>query len=255
MIDIGNYFFLNKKIVLSRSKKEYQQSTPAWVRLYQFSISGISDMMLLQQMHSFLYTAISEKWNITSFIDKALSRLDEWNTTKNQTDIAALRDQKRLRCLYLTHKQIACGYRLFVENFSEPIYLYAYPAAKFTRQAGAKTKRIDHVKNEGVIKLLSDFDFWCSMNNEEDGGFGYPFMPFGFNSWMRVCLIDREKAESIGIIKPREKLKVPPELREKWCLPLERTEDYYDKKRLAVVEEMKKWGIADVRHKMLLVLT
>ena len=89
------------------------------------------------------------------------------------------------------------------------------------------------------------------MNDENDGGFGNPYSPFGFNSWMTTFDVERDEAEAMGIIAPGERLYVPPAIREKWGLPLLFEEDFNDPERLKVVEELKRWGVWEIREKIL----
>jgi hypothetical protein len=99
-----------------------------------------------------------------------------------------------------------------VDDF-DPYQLQVYPAWEFYRQAGAKeqNKRTDHVKHEGFIRLKTDLPFWLARNRAEIGGFGNPYGPWGFNSWMTTIKVDRERAEDLGLIKPGERLQIPAE--------------------------------------------
>ena len=240
-----------KKIVPSkRTLKEWKRDVPAWIRVYMFFISGITDMNILTNLHSHVCTAVKEGWSMVSFIDKGFDILDNCKNENNKEEIKALYNFERLRNLYETQRDLTYGYNQFVDDFDN-LTLQVFPAYIFTRQAGAKTKRFDHVKHEGVIRLKTDFSFWIEMNNEDDGGFGLPYAPFGFRSWMRSCGVDRETAEKLGLVKPLERLFVSPSTREKWGLPILYKDDLNDPERLKVVEELKRWGVWEIREKIL----
>lgn len=236
-----------------RSLKEWKREVPPWIRVYMFFISGITDMNILTNLHSHVCEAVEDGWSMTSFVDKGFDILDSCINKNNQEEIKALYNIERLRNLYETHLLLSAGYNQFVEDF-EHYSLQIYPACIFMRVAGAKTKRFDHVKHEGVIRLKTDFSFWIEMNNEEDGGFGLPYAPFGFRSWMRRFGEDRETAEKLGLVKPLERLFVSPSTREKWGLPILYKDDLNDPERLKVVEELKRWGVWEIRQKMLEIL-
>lgn len=250
----GTEFLQIKKIVPSkRTLKEWKSEVPSWIRVYMFFISGITDMNILTNLHSHVCTAVKEGWSMVSFIDKGFDILENCKNENNKEEIKALYNIERLRNLYETQRALTYGYNQFVDDF-DFYQLQVYPIFVFYRQAGAKTKRFDHVKNEGVIRLKTDFSFWTEMNNEEDGGFGLPYAPFGFRSWMRCFKEDRETAEKLGLIKPMERLFVSPSTREKWGLPILYKDDLNDPERLKIVDELKKWGVWEIREKMLTIL-
>jgi hypothetical protein len=165
---------------------------------------------------------------VQAFIDHALNMLDDIRLERypgsegrekgqefdDSFDI--LYDMNRLRLIYLTQMQLAAGFRQFVDDF-DPFTLQVFPAWEFVRQPGAKeqNKRTDHVKHEGFIRLKTDLPFWLARNSPEQGGFGNPYGPWGFNSWMRTTPVDRDRAEELGLIKPGERLQIPAEY-EQW---------------------------------------
>lgn len=247
MNDPSCILFENKKLVPSkRSLKDWKKEVPAFIRNYMFFISGVDDMEVLQCMYLLVKEALDEGWSVGKFVDEGLQKLDTFDRSR----VCSLYDIERLRCIYLTQMSLLSGYRNFVDAFDH-YFLQMYPAWEFFRQAGALTKRPDHVKNEGQIHLKTDLDFWISMNDENDGGFGNPYSPFGFNSWMTTLGVERDEAEAMGIIAPGERLYLSPANREKWGLPLLTDDDFNDPERLKVVKELKKWGVWEIREKIL----
>lgn len=199
----------------------------AAVRNTSFFSACVEDERLLGAIQKLVDQAIEEGWSVTAFIDRALTMLDDIRLErypgskgrergqKFDDSFDILYDMNRLRLIYLTQKQLAAGFRLFVDAF-DPFTLQVFPAWEFYRQPGAKEqyKRTDHVKHEGVIRLKTDLPFWLARNRAEIGGFGNPYGPWGFNSWMRTDPVDRERAEELGLIKPGEKLVIPAEYAE-----------------------------------------
>ena len=199
----------------------------AAVRNTSFFSACVEDERLLAAIQKLVDQAVEEGWSVTAFIDRALTMLDDIRLERypgsegrergqefdDSFDI--LYDMNRLRLIYLTQMQLAAGFRQFVEDF-DPFELQVYPAWEFYRQPGAKeqNKRTDHVKHEGFIRLKTDLKFWLARNSPDQGGFGNPYGPWGFNSWMRTYPIDRERAEELGLIKPSELLQIPAEYAE-----------------------------------------
>lgn len=198
----------------------------AAVRNNSFFSACVEDERLLGALQRLVGEAAENGWSVGSFIDEALQLLDAIATDpetvkddKFRESFDILYDVERLRLIYLTQWELSDGYRRFSEAF-EPYKLYAYPAWEFHRQPGAKeeNKRSDHVQHEGEIRLKTDIAYWLDRNRPEIGGFGNPYGPWGFNSWMRELPVRRREAEALGLIQPGEKLTVPPGLAE-WGMP------------------------------------
>lgn len=208
------------------SKTSAEWSTvSAAVRNNSFFSACVEDERLLGGLQELISKALDEGWSVGGFIDEALIMLDNIAADPDveqdeefQKSFEQLYDVERLKLIFVTQRDLSSGYKAFCEAF-DPMQLQAYPAWEFYRQAGAKeeNKRRDHVKHEGVAKLKTDIKFWLARNHPDIGGFGNPYGPWGFYSWMRVRRIPRKKAEELGLIKPGEKVTVPPEYAE-WGL-------------------------------------
>ena len=197
----------------------------AAVRNNAFFSACIEDERLLAALQQLVAKATEEGWSVGLFLDEALQMLDniaaDTSTKKAETfrdNFEQLYNVERLRLIYLTQRELSAGYFNFQNAFS-PYQLYAYPAWKFHRQPGAKeqNKRADHVQHEGEVRLKTDIAYWLDRNRAEIGGFGNPYGPWGFNSWMRELPVRRRDAEAMGLVKRGEKLSIPPALAE-WGL-------------------------------------
>lgn len=194
------------------------QSVSAAVRNTSFFSARIEDERLLAGLQALVDRAVAEGWSVNAFIDEATKMLDDiWLETPNKDEsfeqsFTALYNPNRLRLIYKTQRQLSDGFRQFIEDF-DPYQLQVYPAWEFYRQPGAKeqNKRPDHVRHERVVRLKTDLRFWLARNSPEQGGFANPYGPWGFNSWMRTSPVDRGEAERLGLLKPGERVVIPPE--------------------------------------------
>lgn len=212
----------------------------AAVRNNAFFSATIEDERLLSALQKLVDQALENGWSVGGFIDEALQELDmialdpeKRQDETFQDDFKTLYNSERLRLIYMTQMQLSNGYRLFCEAY-DPYDLKMYPAWKFHRQPGAKEqhKRPDHVQHEGEIRLKTDIEYWLDRNRPEIGGFGNPYGPWGFNSWMREQPVEREQAENLGLLKRGENLSIPPALAE-WNLP-------------QAIQQVGKQGVSDL---------
>ena len=202
----------------SRTTAEWAEVEPA-VRNSAFFSATVEDERLLGAIQALVEKGIEEGWSPASFVDKALQMLENISldpeATKTETfkgDFEKLYDPTRLRLIFRTQSELAHGYKQFQDDFSD-MQLQAYPGWKFVRQPGAKEayKRADHVTTTNFIRLKTDLKFWLRRNRPEIGGFGNPYTPWGFNSWMRTSRVDRETCEKLNLLKPGQRVVVPPE--------------------------------------------
>lgn len=213
----------NLKLYPSSASSAEWSTVSAAVRNTSFFSACVEDERLLGALKKLVEVAAEGNWSPTSFIDRAMSMLENVRLEQAKEGVSEefedsydrLYNQNRLRLIYRTQREMANGYRLFTEAF-EPLELNMYPAWRFVRQAGAKEdqKRPDHVEHEGDIRLKTDIAYWLARNSPDQGGFANPYGPWGFNSWMRTANVERDQAERLGLVKPGERLQVPPEYAE-----------------------------------------
>ena len=128
---------------------------------------------------------------------------------KYHNDIKNIGALARLKLIFKTNVRQSIGAAQW-EASMNPANLKAWPAFRFIRFPGAKTKRLVHVVNEDAVRLKTDFTFWADeMNAASLGGFEVPWPPFGFNSYMDQEPVSREECERLGLLKPGEPLKRP----------------------------------------------
>lgn len=211
----------------AKDSAEWNQVDAA-VRATSFFSACVEDERVLRGLQGMVQAAMEEGMSMQEFVTEALNMLDfirleapEGEEEKKvfKYSIDTLYSPERLRLIYRTQEQLAHGYAAFCEAY-EKDWLDEFPAWEFVRQPGAKEdqKRPDHVAHEGDIRLKTDIQYWLDRNSFDQGGFGNPYGPWGYNSWMRTYDVDRETCELLGLLKPGERVKPPKELAN-WNLP------------------------------------
>ena len=204
---------------------EWAEVEPA-VRNNAFFSACVEDERVLAALKKLVDEALAEGLSPQEFVRRALVMLEAIRLTPPEDgaereifeeSVEILYDPERLRLILRTQEQMASGYAAFCKAF-ERVHLLLNPGWRFVRQPGAKTKREDHVKHEGAVRLKTDWQFWLARNDPAFGGFGNPYAPFGFNSWMRTFPVSREECEKLGLLKPGETVTIPDALFN-WNLP------------------------------------
>jgi hypothetical protein len=117
----------------------------------------------------------------------------------------------RLQLVFTTNIEQAQEFAYWQQRIQDEDYLNRYPAAEFIRRPGGNPEyfRPLHIENTGQIRRWDDWEFWLRMNSREIGGFSVPWGPWGFNSYMAQIPVRRAKAESLGLVRKGERIKVP----------------------------------------------
>jgi len=124
-------------------------------------------------------------------------------------DAGTLKDitsAKRLGLIFNVQTQQAHDFGYWQQGQDADV-LNEFPAQRFIRDVEVSKPRAIHAQNEGVVRLKTDVAFWRAMNSPQIGGFDVPWGPWGFNSGMGVEDVDRQEAESLGLIEPGQKIK------------------------------------------------
>jgi hypothetical protein len=111
--------------------------------------------------------------------------------------IKDVRSQRRLELIFDTNVQQAQDFGYWKQG-QDPDILDAFPAQRFIRVRTVAAPRKYHEAAIGTVRLKSDRDFWISLNPD----FGLPYGPWGFGSGCDVEDVDRDEAESLGLITP-----------------------------------------------------
>lgn len=214
---------LSRKVVASSVSSEDWAALPASFRQGAFFSAKVEEARLLQRMKELLEefmrgdteevtlrngqkSSVKKVQGKSDFIRKVRAFMDAEGISKpgqyrqEADEVGNIGARSRLSLIFDVQTRSAYAQARFERGMTTEA-LSAYPAARFVRYPGAKTKRLTHVANEGVVRLKTDFDFWAlEMNSRELGGFEVPWAPYGFNSYMDTQEVSREEAMRLGII-------------------------------------------------------
>ena len=123
--------------------------------------------------------------------------------------ITSLVSNARLKLILVTNVEQSQEFSSWAVRVGNQNYLNAFPAARFVRRPGAIDPRAKHVAAEGEVRRWDDFAFWLQQNSEDIGGFGVPWGPWGFNSYMTQVPVGRVEAIRLGLIRTNEVVRVP----------------------------------------------
>jgi len=140
-------------------------------------------------------------------ISEGLATPSDFKNESIQNVISA----SRLKLIFNTNTAQAQDFAIYQSRVADPVRINRFPAAEFIRTPGAKVPRTLHVANEGAVRRYDDLAFWLAQNSADIGGFGVPWGPWGFNSFMTTFPVSRARAEKLGLVKPGEKI-MPPDL-------------------------------------------
>lgn len=192
----------------------------AEVRTGAFFSARIEDVHYLDGLRQFVQQGIDEGLTEGEFIYRVRAwlesnahslgedytapsvRLDAWEreeVVKYERSVRNIDSLARLRLIFRTQAEMCAGVTEWRRGMEDE-QVQLFPAWRFIRRPGAKTFRADHVEHEDAVRLKTDLAFWIARNNPEFGGFGNPWPPFGFNSWMWIVPVSRSECESLGLI-------------------------------------------------------
>ena len=220
-----------------RTAAEWAELAPE-MRAGKFFLACVEDERLLLDMHKLVDACMQEGVSEDEFIHRAFLMLGEitdpltgrpyYDPARQMEEmtpeeriaydnsVTHLDSRARLKLIYRTQRELAAGYAQW-QNALEPNNLRRFPAWRFVRQPGARTKRPDHVEHENEVRLISDTAYWLARNSPDQGGFNQPFPPFGYNSWMRVERVSRKEAIKLGLLAKDEEPTPPPDAH-RWSL-------------------------------------
>lgn len=138
-------------------------------------------------------------------IQEGLATEDDYADQRIQNVVS----NARLQLIYNTNLEQAATFAAWQVQMRDPYELNRRPAARFFRRSGAIVKRPRHVAAEGEVRRWDDFAFWMFQNAADIGGFGVPWGPFGFNSYMVQEPVSRAEAERLGLVQKGEVVPVP----------------------------------------------
>ena len=239
--------FLRKKIVpysqLSRVNAQFSADS--------FFSAGVESEVILAKMKTMIADYLAQSRNEngtlkvgsdTDFVHWMRRWFESQGLLTNPSDdsMSNITAPTRLRLIFDTQVAMAYGQARYEREMS-PSSLERYPYWRFIRIPGAKVKRPLHAQNEGRVELKTS-PFWVEMNDPSIGGFGLPYAPFGFNSYMDTEEVSVAEARELGLPIP-QKPQDPEQERKKIDRAKSSLIGLPPDVRKALIERMKKRGI------------
>lgn len=164
-------------------------------------------------------------------------------------EITNIAGAERLKLVFNTNIQQANQLATWQSHVQDADYLNRNPAARFVRMPGATTTRPRHVEAEGQVRRWDDFTFWLYQNAPEIGGFGVPWGPWGFNSYMTQEPVKRAEAERLGLVRPGEILR-PIDARRWGIAPSQKMLNHAKANLRDIPPTIRKEGIKELRDQL-----
>ena len=220
------------------SAEEWSRVLPR-LRRGAFFSARVEEAKLLDGLRQFVDAAIAEGWSTQQFLNATRKWLRETRDdlgipyggeaerreTMNEGELWAYENSvrnidsiARLKLILRTQTENAAGYRQFQDDFT-PDELYIRPGWRFVRRPGAKTFRADHVEHENEVRLKTDTAYWLARNDPSFGGFGNPYGPWGYNSWMWTEPVSRAECIALGLLAQGENPAPAARMRTEWGAP------------------------------------
>jgi hypothetical protein len=109
--------------------------------------------------------------------------------------------EKRLGLIFNVQNQQADDYGYWRQGM-DPDVLNEFPAQRFIRVQEVKVERKSHIPHENQVYLKTD-PIWATVINKD---FGVPWGPWGWGCGHDVEDVDRDEAESLGLVKAGQEL-------------------------------------------------
>ena len=216
-----------RRIVPSAAtSREWAQEALA-IRERSFFSSRIESARLLQSMRDYLDDYLVEDRAIESHgglrahgrsefvanmreiaIREGLGRIDpatgQISPHIRESDLQDIRSIARLELIFDTQTESAHEYGYWQQG-NDPAILDVFPAQRFIRLRPVLTPRPYHEAALGQVRLKDDIPYWLSLNRD----FGVPWGPWGFNSGCGVEDVDRTEAQTLGLLKKNQQIRLP----------------------------------------------
>jgi hypothetical protein len=197
-----------KQLLPTELRSDLLSELPAEIRERALFSAGVTNAEVLQKVDDGVRQILSGE-KTESQVREMLKHL---SVIANDEELS---NDGRLNLVINTNSDMARGYG-FWKQAQVPEILDEYPAYEFYRaedrkeprdwpdrweEAGGQFYPGDSDYPEGRMIALKNDPIW-----EEISAFGLPYAPFDFNSGMDVRDIDRDEAESLGLIDPEDKI-------------------------------------------------
>ena len=131
-----------------------------------------------------------------AFVDQMQARLAAMGVQRGDGGIRDITSEARLKLIFDIKTQQAGDYGYWRQGM-DPDVLNEFPAMRFIRVKSVKEPRLAHEGYEDQVFLKTDPIWWRVINKD----FGVPWGPWGWGCGHDVEDVDRDEAQSLGLIK------------------------------------------------------
>lgn len=215
--------FANKVLVTSPMKSSEWQDVPVELRSRAFFSSQVESAQFLQRakdsIGDFLAnnrieaedgTTMLKTGSRAGFVDQMQQFLAANGVERQEGGLTDITSEPRLSLMFNTQVRQADDYGWWKTGLDFDV-LNEFPAQRFIRVRDVKEPRTSHARYEDQVYLKTD-PIWAEQINED---FGLPFGPWGWGCGHDVEDVDRDKAQSLGLLDTDELVNPRPMLM-KW---------------------------------------
>jgi hypothetical protein len=140
-----------------------------------------------------------------AFIDQMQKFLQGEGVVRSDGGLTDITSGRRLGLIFDTKVQQAGDFGYWRQGL-DPDVLNEFPAMRFIRVKDVREPRQSHERYQDQVYLKTD-PIWALVINQD---FGVPWGPWGWGCGHDVEDVDRDEAESLGLIKRGEKISPAP---------------------------------------------
>ena len=143
-----------------------------------------------------------------AFVDKMQKFLQGEGVVRSDGGLTDITSGRRLGLIFDTKVQQSGDYGCWRQGM-DPDVLDAFPAMRFIRVKDVKEPRQSHEQYQDQVYLKTD-PIWALVINAD---FRTPYGPWGWGCGHETEDVDRDEAESLGLVKPGDKISPAPMLK------------------------------------------
>ena len=206
--------FANRVLVGSPMKSSEWNDVPAELRARAFFSSQVEDLRFLQRgrdaITDFLASNRNENGTLKTgsradFVKQMQDFLGANGVERTTGDLQDIASESRLSLIFNVNTRQAEDYGYWKSGMNTDI-LNEFPAQRFIRVREVMEPRLSHEQFENQVFLKTDPIWWRVINHD----FGVPWGPWGWGCGHDVEDVDRDEAEELGLIEPRQLLTPDP---------------------------------------------
>ena len=204
-----------KKIAATPLRTKEWATVPAQIRDRAFFSAGIQQASLLDEIQKSLLSVLAQDGtgpvqDRATFVADLRAKMGAVGDTNSLTDITSARRQQLIYDMQIQDAQEWARHKTQMED---PAILDAYPAQELVRVKRTRLQRDWEARwqaaggtlIDGRMVALKTSPIWEKLSR-----FGKPYPPFDWGSGMGLEDIERDEAETLGLLKPGQQLDPAP---------------------------------------------